>query len=72
MLFVMRGWGIFFMVFAVANFIMFIISPFCGNEEMTGKYFSATLMLGILGVYLIHCAKRRKNENEERDKWNKD
>lgn len=63
----MKATGIIFICIGTLNFIVFLMSV--GHTEATNSSLSGALMFAALGGYLIHRANQKKNEAEERKKW---
>ena len=67
----MKGFGIFFSVLAVLNFIVAIIAAAEYPEAFVTKLMAA-MMMGIIGWMLIEKANKNKQHQEEKEKWNND
>ena len=67
----MKGFGIFFSVLAVLNFIVAIIAAAEYPEAFVPKLMAA-MMMGIIGWMLIAKANKNKKHQEEKEKWNND
>lgn len=67
----MKTIGIIFLVFAGMNFIAFIIGICSGVDgNLVVQQLSGALMLAGLGAFLVHRANRKKQEEEDKKKWN--
>lgn len=67
----MKVFGWILIVLAAFNFIVFIGALSIGRAEDASTQISAALMFGVLGAYLVHRAKQKKQEQIDRDEWNK-
>ena len=67
----MKTRGIISLVFAGMNFIAFVIGACSGIDgNLVVQQLSGALMLAGLGAFLIHRANRKKQEEEDKKKWN--
>lgn len=67
----MKTIGIIFLVFAGMNFIAFVIGTCSGIDgSLVVQQLSGALMLAGLGAFLVHRANRKKQEKEDKEKWN--
>lgn len=66
----MKTAGWIFVVFAILNFIVFIIAAAGGQAEAAGTKIGGAIMLGVLGAFLIHRGKQKEQEEKDREKWN--
>lgn len=67
----MKTIGIILLVFAVGNLITAIIATGHGAEEAAERSLSGALTLGVLGVFLVSRANKKKEDKEKKDKWRK-
>lgn len=65
----MKSAGIVFIIFAGLNFITSMVALGSGNTEAALMKFNGFLMLGVLGAYLIHRANQKKEDDENKRKW---
>lgn len=66
----MKTAGWIFIVFAILNFVVFVIASAAGESEAAGTKIGAAIMLGVLGAYLIHRGNQKEQEQKEKDNWN--
>lgn len=66
---IMKSAGIVFIIFAGLNFITSMVALGSGNTEAALMKFNGFLMLGVLGAYLIHRANQKKEDDENKRKW---
>lgn len=67
----MRAAGIVFLIFAGLNVITLIAALVCGAPgDFIAKEFGAVIMLSVLGGFFLHRAKQKKQEQEDKEKWN--
>lgn len=57
----MKVWGWILIVFGVLS----------GFGAAIGGHSPAPLVWAVIGIYLLHRAKREKEKNEEKENWNK-
>lgn len=62
----MKTWGIVLIVFGSLSLLGAILSTANGRTGSAGG-----LAFVVLGIYLIHRAKQKKEEEDEFKKWNK-
>ncbi len=68
----MRAAGIIFLVFAGLNLIVLIAALVGGaGGDIVAKQLGAVLMFSALGGFFLHRAKQKKQEQEDKEKWNK-
>lgn len=67
----MKTFGWILIVFAILNFLVFIVAASSGDAESAGGKIAAALMLGVLGAFLVHRGKQKEQEQQDRDEWNK-
>lgn len=67
----MKTFGWVLIVFAILNFLVFIVAASSGDAEAAGGKIGAALLLGVLGAYLVHRGKQKEQEQQDRDEWNK-
>ncbi|MCI1786352.1 MAG: hypothetical protein LKI59_09510 [Bacteroidales bacterium] len=65
----MKGFGIFLLVLAGFYFIVSIVALAGENPEAANNLFVMALIPGVIGVFLIHTANRKKREAEEKKHW---
>lgn len=62
------GW--IFVVLAILNLIAFILGTAYGYADAVSTKLGGAIMLGVLGVYLIDRGKQKKQEKQDKNKWN--
>jgi putative Mn2+ efflux pump MntP len=71
----MKVFGWICIIFAIGNFIAFLMGIAEGYEDVPGNKLGSAIMLGTLGAFLLYRANQKKNEeekeNKELDEWNK-
>lgn len=67
----MKNFGYILVVLAILNFIVALIAISYNASEAAARKFGSTLMLGILGAYLIHRAKQKEQEKRDKENWGK-
>ena len=67
----MKTFGWILIVFAILNFLVFIVAASSGDAESASGKIVAALMLGVLGAFLVHRGKQKEQEQQEKDEWNK-
>ena len=66
----MKGLGIVFVVFAVLNLLVgFLAIIGLGSAEAFVSKLGAAAMLGVLGGFLISRANKKKEEQDNKRKW---
>lgn len=65
----MKGLGIVLLVFAGIDFIVAIAASSSGNADASGTYFAGAFMIGALGGFLVYRANKKKEEAENKEKW---
>lgn len=68
----MKGWGITFLVFAGLNLLRACAAAMNDAMDLAVMNCIYTLMLCVLGGYLIHRANQKEKEKEDKEKWDKD
>ena len=63
----MKTFGWVLIVFAILNFLVFIVAASSGDAEAAGGKIGAALLLGVL----VHRGKQKEQEQQDRDEWNK-
>lgn len=63
------GWIL--IVFAILNFIVFLIAASSGTADAAGGKIGSALVLGVLGAFLVHRGKQKEQEQKDREEWNK-
>ncbi len=68
----MKTAGIIFLVFAGLN-LFALIAAICtaAGGEIIARELGGVLMCGALGAFLIHRAKQKQQEKEDKEKWNR-
>lgn len=61
----MRKFGVFLLIFAAGNFIVFIMASINGETDAAGNKLSGTLLLGVIGICLYYLGKKNENSNQE-------
>lgn len=68
----MKGLGITFLVFAGLNLLRSCAAAMNDAMDLAVMNCMSTLMLCVLGGYLIHRANQKEKEKEAKEKWDKD
>ncbi len=67
----MRAAGIVFLIFAGLNIISLIAALIGGaGGDIIARQFGTVVMFGALGGFFLHQAKQKKQEEEDKEKWN--
>lgn len=67
----MKVLGYVFIGFAVLNFLVAIVAAGGGDGQMAGQKIGGVLMMGVLGAFCLSRAKKKDEEEKEREKWRK-
>ncbi|MBQ2187454.1 MAG: hypothetical protein II401_02680 [Bacteroidales bacterium] len=67
----MKTFGWVLIVFAILNFIVFLVAASSGSTDAAGGQIGAALLLGVLGAFLVHRGKQKEQEQKDREEWNK-
>lgn len=65
----MKGFGIFFLVLGILNVLVFFIAAGSGEAQAARGQLSGGIMFGVIGLYLIHRAKQKKEASDNKHKW---
>ncbi len=67
----MRAAGIVFLIFAGLNIISLIAALIGGaGGDIIARQFGIVVMFGAHGGFFLHRAKQKKQEEEDKEKWN--
>lgn len=67
----MKIFGIVLLVFAALNLIVFLVAAGSGNAAAAGTNLNAFFMLGAIGAYFVWRSHKKKQEADEKEKWQK-